>query len=118
MSEQRNKKSLEYYYKNRDFILYKNRCNTEEKKKYNRKYYLNNKGKLKEQHKEYFNKNKDNIMAYQNEYYRIKRNCGTKKYISTKDNIDKSIGEKEHLEFKKRFENKTGEDLIKAFTLY
>ncbi len=57
-------------------------------------------------------------MAYQNEYYRIKRNCGTKKYISTKDNIDKSIGEKEHLEFKKRFENKTGEDLIKAFTLY
>ena len=74
------KKSLEYYYKNREHCLkvmaeYRQRQKnmTEEEKRNERLYYRlrreKNKEKLKQYHREYYQRNKERIKAYARAYY-------------------------------------------------
>jgi len=62
INEERNKKSLKYYYENKEYILSRmKQYNSENKikmKQYNKEYYKRNKKKLNEKHKKYHEINK------------------------------------------------------------
>lgn len=94
---------LNYYYRNRDKILKKNREDRERRKKinqYNKEYSKNNEEKLKEYHREYYKKNKEKIIKkyrkYGQEYYlknREKMRAYSKEYCKEyyKKNRDKIL---------------------------